>query len=390
MSKFTKDQIAKVAKEGAAAEFDRQIELLRALCSVDCGTGDVEGNAKIVDIVLESLSDIAGLEVKTIDAPNLGRHIVARMKPENPEGKIIIAAHLDTVFKPGDAASNPFRIEGDKCYGLGVVDCKGGVALSSSALRILSKAGMLPNHEIVLIFNCDEEIGSPSGRHVYAEEAKGATAAFVCEAGRGENGLITFRKGSMKARIECFGKSAHSSLAYEEGASATLELAHKMIEVEAMNDYENKIFYNIANLEGGKNGVGTVADYAACNVNLKPSSKAEMDVMEAKFMALESTNFVKGVTTKVSITREFPVLERTPENVALYEKIRDIGETFGYILPEQATPAASDGNFLSDCGVPTLDGFGPYVYKMHATDENMRLSSLPERTTLMAAVLASL
>jgi len=390
MAIMSRGQILEAAKNGAAVYFDKQVELLRRMCSIDCGTGDVEGNAKIIDIVLEYLNEIGGLEIETIDAPDLGKHIVARWRPENPKGKLVMCAHLDTVFKPGDAAAHPFHIDGDTCYGLGCVDCKGGVVMSSTAFRIAKEADMLPDLEIVMIYNCDEEIGSPSGRKVYEREAKGATAAFVCEAGRKENGLITFRKGSMKARIECFGKAAHSALAYEEGASAVLELAHKMIEVEAMNDWENKIFYNIADLEGGKNGVGTVADYAACNVSLKPSSEAEMAEMEARFKALESSCHIDGVTTKVTVTTSFPVLERTPANVALYEKIRDIGAEFGFVLPEQRTPAASDGNFLSHYGAPTLDGFGPYVYKMHAVDESMRLSSLPERTMLTAAVIASL
>ncbi|HWQ50998.1 MAG TPA: M20/M25/M40 family metallo-hydrolase [Terriglobales bacterium] len=390
MTTMSRGQILEAAKNGAAAYFDKQVELLRRMCAIDCGTGNVEGNAEIVEIVLEYLHEIGGLDIEVVEAPDLGKHVVARYLPENPKGKLVMCAHLDTVFKPGDAAAHPFRIDGDTCYGLGAVDCKGGVVMSSTAFRIAKEAGMLPDLEIVLIYNCDEEIGSPSGRKLYEREAKGATAAFVCEAGRKENGLITFRKGSMKARIECFGKAAHSALAYEEGASAVLELAHKMIKIEAMNDWEKKVFYNIANLEGGKNGVGTVADYAACNVSLKPSSEAEMAEMEARFKALEGEGHIEGVTTKVTVITSFPVLERTPANVALYEKIRDIGAGFGFVLPEQSTPAASDGNFLSHHGAPTLDGFGPYVYKMHAVDESMRLSSLPERTMLTAAVIASL
>ena len=390
MSTFTRQEILEAAKKGAANAFDGQVDLLRRMCSIDCGTGDIEGNTKIVEIVLELLSSIDGLEIEVVETEGLGKHVVARLKPENPDGKLIFSAHLDTVFKPGDAAAHPFKIDGDTCYGLGVVDCKGGVVMSSTAVRIAQAAKMLPNLEIVMIYNCDEEIGSPSGRKLFEREAKGATAAFVCEAGRKENGLITFRKGSMKARIECFGKASHSSLAYEEGASAILELAHKIVDVEAMNDWGNKIFYNVADLEGGKNGVGTVADYAACNVSLKPSSAAEMVEMEARFKALENSTSVDGVKTTVTVTTSFPVLERTAENVALYEKIRDIGAEFGIDLPEQRTPAASDGNFLSHYGAPTLDGFGPYVYKMHATDESMRLSSLQERTMLMTAVIASL
>lgn len=190
MATLSRQQVLEAAKNGAAAYSDKQVELLRRMCSIDCGTGDVDGNAKIVEIVLEYLNEIGGLDIEVVEAEGLGKHVVARIKPENPKGKLVMCAHLDTVFKPGDAAAHPFHIDGDTCYGLGAVDCKGGMVVSSTAFRIAKEAGMLPDLEIVMIYNCDEEIGSPSGRKLFEREAKGATAAFVCEAGRKENGLI--------------------------------------------------------------------------------------------------------------------------------------------------------------------------------------------------------
>ena len=103
--------------------------------------------------------------------PGLGTHLVARVRPEQRRGKVLLAAHLDTVFGPGFAEKHPFHIEGEWAHGLGAGDCKSGVLISLFGALILKKAGLLPPWELTYLFTCDEETGSRSGRKVYAREA---------------------------------------------------------------------------------------------------------------------------------------------------------------------------------------------------------------------------
>ena len=119
------EQILQAAKEGAKKYFDEQVSLLTKFSSIDCGTGDEEGNKKIVAIVENLLNTIQGIQIEKHYSKGFGQHIVAKLKPENPDGKIILSAHMDTVFKKGDTAENPPHIEGDRFYGLGSADCKG-------------------------------------------------------------------------------------------------------------------------------------------------------------------------------------------------------------------------------------------------------------------------
>ena len=47
------------------------------------------------------------------------------------KGKILLIAHMDTVFAKGAAAARPFRIEGGRAYGPGVSDDKAGIVVGA-------------------------------------------------------------------------------------------------------------------------------------------------------------------------------------------------------------------------------------------------------------------
>ena len=89
----------KLRKKGPKKYFDEQVSLLTKFSSIDCGTGDEEGNKKIVAIVENLLNTIQGIQIEKHYSKGFGQHIVAKLKPENPDGKIILSAHMDTVFK---------------------------------------------------------------------------------------------------------------------------------------------------------------------------------------------------------------------------------------------------------------------------------------------------
>ena len=88
------EQILQAAKEGAKKYFDEQVSLLTKFSSIDCGTGDEEGNKKIVAIVENLLNTIQGIQIEKHYSKGFGQHIVAKLKPENPDGKIILSAHM--------------------------------------------------------------------------------------------------------------------------------------------------------------------------------------------------------------------------------------------------------------------------------------------------------
>ena len=392
MSQNNKDleQVVAIARKGAAAAVEEQLKTLKQFAQIDCGTGDEEGNARVVEIIDRQLKAIKGIEITHHYAEGYGIHIVARLKPENPEGKILLSAHTDTVFHRGDTAAHPYHEDGDTAYGLGIADCKGGILVAIHAVKLMQEADMLPNKEIVFIFNCDEEQGSLSGHAVFDQELPGAEMAFVFEPSRAEDGVLTARKGACSLTVEVFGKKAHSGVNYLDGRSATVELGHMLVRLYENNDDERGIQFNPAALYGGEDGTGIVSDHATAKVGVRVACQADIDTVKEIIARVEKETYIEGTRTEIRIDRISVPMERNEKNVALYEVVHKAGLLLGKDLPEQSSGGSGDASYFSYHGVPSVDALGPYMYQIHSTDEAMRLSSFEEKTALFAVVLGLL
>ena len=220
-----------LVRQKAEALSEAQIAFLRGLVEPDSGTGNVEGNRKVSDLVIAALSRLPGPpRVETVLAPGIGRHVVARIGRSEAGLKFLGMAHLDTVFAPGESAAHPFRLEGDKIFGLGVADCKGGVAVSLFGALAALELGLWPdNVELTLLYTSDEETGSATSRALFEREAEKADYALVFEPGRGQNGLITARKGCALGSVVIGGREAHALSAYPSGVDANLAMARAIL-----------------------------------------------------------------------------------------------------------------------------------------------------------------
>lgn len=158
-------------KELAEVYLQEQVDLLMRFTSVDSESNYVEGNRQVIDMARAVLETIPGVTMEEMFFEGCGTHLIARIKPEHPEGKIILNSHMDTVFPVGYAAKFPPYVDEDNwLHGLGSGDCKAGFAVSAYAVKIASELGLLPNKEIVMLYSCDEEIGSITSRKVFEKE----------------------------------------------------------------------------------------------------------------------------------------------------------------------------------------------------------------------------
>ena len=155
-------------KELAEGYLQEQVDLLMRFTSVDSESNYVEGNRQVIDMARAVLETIPGVTMEEMFFEGCGTHLIARIKPEHPEGKIILNSHMDTVFPVGYAAKFPPYVDEDNwLHGLGSGACKAGFAVSAYAVKIASELGLLPNKEIVMLYSCDEEIGSITSRKVF-------------------------------------------------------------------------------------------------------------------------------------------------------------------------------------------------------------------------------
>jgi len=149
MEDAKRQTLARIVRAGAEEMLPRQLALLEQICAIDSGTGNEAGNAAVTGLLEPVLSEL-GARTERVREPGLGTHLVARVRPEQPRGKVLLAAHLDTVFGPGFAEKHPFHIEGEWAHGLGAGDCKSGVLISLFGALILKKAGLLPPWELTV------------------------------------------------------------------------------------------------------------------------------------------------------------------------------------------------------------------------------------------------
>ena len=386
---ISRAEIAAIARQGAEKSFDAQMTLLSKFCGINCGTHNLEGNRKVVALVDAVLAEI-GASVEHIHSEGVGTHIVARVAPEDPQGRIILHAHLDTAFF-GDGAKvedHPFPMEGEHAYGLGIADCKGGVATILYAVKALKEAGLLPPKEIVMLFNCDEEVGSPTGRAIFQREAPSAEAIISFEPGRKQNGVLTARRGLAIGKIRVHGIAAHAGLDSGIGASATRELANLIVQLTARSDLSIGMNYNIAPISGGSNSA-IVADYAEASFCVPLDTpevyeRVQKDVLED----LPTWGIVEGCTIETELGIMCPPMPRCEENIRVYGHLKAAADLLGLPLPEEKSFNPADCGIFSEINRAVVDGLGPYMYDIHTPGEHMRIETLKERTALLIATLA--
>jgi glutamate carboxypeptidase len=296
---------------------------------------------------------------------------------------ILLLGHLDTVWPLGTLKTMPCRLGEGRLCGPGTLDMKAGVAMAFTAIEMLAETGLL-NREIVLLLNTDEEIGSPVSRPITERLAVACAAVFVLEPAQGL-ACKTARKGTGNWRIDVTGVAAHAGVDFEKGANAIRELARVVEKVSGWTDLRRGLTVSVG-LAGGGSKTNVIPAEAWAEVDVRIARKADGSRIERKFAALKPVD--KHCTLAVTGGINRPPMERTRQTVQLYRKARMLASELGFALEEAATGGASDGNFTSALGVPTLDGMGAVGDGAHARHESIAIEHLAPRTALLAGLLA--
>ncbi len=311
----------------------------------------------------------------------LEAHFDPRTRPGSPKPYLLLG-HLDTVWPMGALKTMPCRLSGGRLFGPGVLDMKAGAAIALAAVEILAEAHAL-NREIILLLTGDEEVGSPASRPVIERIASACAAVFVLEPAQGL-AYKTARKGTGNWRIEIQGVAAHAGVDFERGASALRELAHIVETVSGWTNMERGLTVSVG-VAGGGTKTNVIPEKAWAEVDVRIARRADGPRIERKFAALKPRDKRSTLTVTGGINR--PTMERTRATVRLFERARALAGEIGLDLPEAATGGASDGNFTSALGIPTLDGMGAVGDGAHAAHESILVGHLAPRTALLAGML---
>jgi glutamate carboxypeptidase len=330
-------------------------------------------------------------------------------KAKSPSSRILVLGHLDTVWPLGTLKTMPCREAADstgqkRLYGPGTLDMKAGVAMALTAIEMLTETGQLSSksgNEIILLLNSEEEVGSPISRPITEKLAQECAAVYVLEPAQGL-AYKTARKGTGNWRIAVNGLAAHAGVDFTRGRSAILELARQIEKVSAWTDLQRGTTVNVGVIGGGTKS-NVIPAEAWAEIDLRTTRRADGPRFEKRFAVLKPT-LKSGTTLTIEGGMNRPPMERTRGTIQLFRRAQQFAAELGpdflpekaaspaalrHYLNEASTGGASDGNFTSALGIPTLDGMGAVGEGAHATHESILIDHLAPRTALLAAMLTT-
>jgi glutamate carboxypeptidase len=361
------------------------VELLVELARAESPSLDPEAQQRPFRILATELEG-AGCLVRAVRGGTTGNHLYARPLERARGGPWqLLIGHMDTVWPIGTLADMPIHQENGTLFGPGVADMKGGLVEIVFALRALHELDLRPSVTPVVVVNSDEEIGSRDSTRLIAALARGAERAFVLEAGEGTDGRLKIaRKGGGNFVVRVRGRSSHAGADFDRGISAILELSHQVQKLFALNDPERGITVNVGTIDGGLRA-NVIAPAASAIVDVRvPTASAALEIEQA-IRGLEPV--LEGAIVEVHGAFHRPPMEPHAENRALLSTAQRLGRELGISVESAGlVGGGSDANTTS-LFTGTLDGLGPIGAGSHASDEQIDITHLAERTALLASLV---
>src|SRR4026209_2221350 len=221
------------------------LETLKALVSIESGSRDTEGLDRLAGLIAGRFNELGGkaelVESRDVyrmeDTPEQVGQMVRATFTGKGSKKVLLLAHMDTVYPRGMLAKQPCRIEGDRAYGLGIADDKQGIAVILHTLAILKAMNYREYGIVTILINADEEISSPASRSVIAKLGAQHDAIFSLESSRAESDKLSLAtSGIASVTLTIKGRASHSGQAPEKGINALYELAHQVLQTREFSN----------------------------------------------------------------------------------------------------------------------------------------------------------
>ena len=307
--------------------------------------------------------------------------------PGNCESHVLLIAHYDTVWPTGTLESWPERFSvlsdgTDIITGPGIFDMKTGLIQGLWATKFLrDQAEHIPS--VTLLFNGDEELGSPQSRPVIEKYAQGKDAVFVLEPSSGGK-VKTGRKGVAIVRVQATGIESHAGLDPYKGASAIKALMEWCLAATELADKDKGTTINIGLLSGGT-GSNVIAGQASAAIDIRVSDPSEFNRLDSAFDKITWSDERVKIDTDRDWNRPPMVLQ--PGSEKLYGLLEQAASEFGHHLESVTVGGGSDANFVSALGVPVVCGAGAVGDGAHARNEYIVPSAIPLFTAMVARAM---
>lgn len=369
---------------------DEMVSLWQEVVMMEGGPHEKEGINKVADRFKQILDDEGAIS-RTVEFEKAGSTLIAELGENSSKPGVIFLGHMDTAIAAGATAERPFTIKDGKAYGPGVLDMKGGIVAALYAIKALKSIGYNARPIKVLLAGDEEVLHANSNTpDVLMKEAAGYGAAFNVETGFVDDGIVVGRKGVARVMMEVKGVAAHAGNDPENGRSAILEIAHKIIDVQNLTDWEKGITFNVGVMQGGKTSTA-VPDYAKIFIDVRYKNPDDLSYFMNQLEGVGSKTYIEGTSTTVTYMDGMKPMKTTDGVKQLFEVVKEAYEENGFGSPyAKLVGGASDSAYSVLAGVPTVCAMGVKGGRNHSPEEYAIVDSLFERAKLLIACVLKL
>jgi glutamate carboxypeptidase len=386
----------------ARAQKGPLLETLKELVSIESGSRDFEGLEKIGDAVAARFKQL-GAQVERVepsdiykmeDTPERIGRMVRATFAGNGKKRILLIAHMDTVYPRGLLEKQPFRVEGDRAYGLGIADDKQGIAVIVHTAAMLRALEFRDYGTLTVLINADEELSSPGSRALLTRLGAEHDATLSFEASRAESDKIALATaGIASVNLRVYGKASHAGSAPERGVNALYELSHQILQTRDLSNPQTglKMNWTVSRAGMSRNVIPPAAEAVA---DVRVLRVADYDRIEEAVRSRIRKQLIPEAKVEMSFERRRPPLEASAASVALATHAQAIYKELGMDLVADAV-AEGGGTDAAFAALKTkhavLERFGLRGFGAHSTDdEYVLVSSIEPRLYLAARLIMDL
>ncbi|WP_431123343.1 M20/M25/M40 family metallo-hydrolase [Variovorax paradoxus] len=388
----------------AAKEKPALLETLKELVSIESGSRDLEGLEKISDLIAAKFKAMGG-EVELIDPSadayrmedtpeKIGRAVRATFKGTGKK-KIMLIAHMDTVYTVGMLNKQPFRVEGDKAYGLGIADDKQGVAVITHTVAMLQALKFKDYGTLTVLINGDEEISSPGSRTLITRLGGEHDAVLSFEgASVKEDKLSLATAGIASVTLNVTGKASHAGSAPELGVNALYELSHQILQMRDLSDPATGLKMNWTISRSGSNR-NVIPASATAGADVRVLKVSDYDRIEQQVQERVKKQLVPEAKVEMKFERRRPPLEATDASRALAKHAQriykdELGRPLG--ADDAVAGGGTDAAFAAlKTKAPVVERFGLQGFGAHSADaEYVLVDSIEPRLYLATRMVMDL
>ena len=395
-------QMADAAVQRAAAS-ERQplLDTLKELVSIESGSRDIDGLTQASELLASKFRAL-GAQVEFVepdsvttyrmaDTPEKIGRIVKASFQGNGSKRILLIAHMDTVYLKGMLAKQPFRIDGNRAYGLGIADDKQGVAMVVHVASMLKSLGFSDYGMLTILVNADEEISSPGSRAALAKAGSEHDAVLSFEASRVESDKVSLAtSGIASVALDVEGRASHAGGAPERGVNALYELSHQILQMRDLSEPQVGLKLNWTVSQAGTNR-NVIPAHATAQADVRVLRVSDYDRIENTVRERAKNQLLPQSIVKVTFERRRPPLEATDANRKLAAHAQTIYAELGRVLVVDSKPegGGTDAAFAAlQTKAPVVERFGLQGYGAHSADnEYVLLDTLEPRLYLATRVI---